>query len=616
MMKRLLQTTAGALVLLMILGCGADRDRTVSSANKSFTFNGSMSKEVLRNYASRAVTSWIVLEGNTPDPIFEEDLRMHRRIGAKYIGRAASFSWSGNMNKSMVDEHFRLAKEIAAKVHAADPEMILQGGVFEIVYKQTVESTPIPAWVFQAFNQPVETRNFRYKDVAFPSGHKYGPGFWGTGLDGAVPKIANIEAQMYFYYNICRYIDAGFEAIHIGQSEMMMDYTNATNAVEWDRVLTLARTYAKTHARRGIVLFDAHSSLDSGGIRVGNRLILDIQGAALVPNETRKSNGALMCEILHFEDNWLSWVGRSAGGIHPLGFAVTQNFTILEFDNYGGNSNPGVPTFKQFYVWGYDDVTWYALQPEWYRNQFLEETDSFLRTDSRILDSQGQQIYFLQPVLRRVLTAQQKMTYKPGTHYNPDFVLDYFSAERTLYSYNADTREFALTIRKDYRANRQSDGCPNGSGQEDTIREIFLGKGVPENPELLKIVLPAGYDPVTPEPTQPASSSTTSSSSSVSTSPSSQPASSTPVSASGSNPDPSGTTSEDLTSDTSEESTDSGNPSSQDASGASTDGQDSGVSGTPDDNATRTPWGWIIGGVSAILAAGIATLLVRRRRKS
>ena len=169
------------------------------SAATNFTFNGSMSKEVLRNYASRAVTSWLVLEGNDVDPIFEEDLRMHRRIGAKYLSRAASFSWSGNWSEAQINTHFKLAKERAAIIHKADPEIILQGGVFEIIYKSTVNNTPIPAWVFEDFGLPVEKRNFRYTDVAFPSGHELGPGFWGNGPDAAVPKIANVEAQMYFY---------------------------------------------------------------------------------------------------------------------------------------------------------------------------------------------------------------------------------------------------------------------------------------------------------------------------------------------------------------------------------------------------------------------------------
>ncbi len=293
-----------------------------------------------------------------------------------------------------------------------------------------------------------------------------------------ISNIANIETQMYFYYNICRYIDAGFEAIHIGQAEMMMDYKDVTNAKEWDRVLTLSRSYAAQNARRGIVLFDAHSSLGSDGLMIGKNLILDIQSAPLFPSETIQKDGVLMCEAKHFTDDKFSYIGRTKGGTHPLGFEVDQNFTILEFDNFGRNDEPGVPTYEGFYSWGYDDITWFALQPEWYRNQFLTETDDFLRTDPRIQDKEGKQIYFIQPALKRVLSGEQKMTYIPGENYDPDFVVDYFEIEKTAFDFHEDPLRFELTVRKDYRANTQSDMCPNGSNQEDTIRAIFLSERI------------------------------------------------------------------------------------------------------------------------------------------
>jgi hypothetical protein len=456
-----------------------------------FTFNGSMSKDVLRAYASRSVTSWLLMTGDQPDPIFEEDLRMTLRIGAKYLGRAASYSWSGNMSAAQIDEHFKQAKAGAAIIHQADPEIILEAGVFEIAYQGTVNATPIPSWVFQDFGLPVVTRNFRYEDVVFPTGHELGPGFWGTGPSGAVPKIANVEAQMYFYYSICRYIDAGFEAFHLGQIELMMNRQNAHDAVEWDRVTTLARAYAKKHARRGVALFDGHVELNTGGLKVGNRLIMDLQPAGLVPNETQNENGIMKCSVEGYDKCWLSWIGRSIGGEHPLGWTTDHNISIIEFDNYGGNGNPGVATPCAFFNWGYDDITWFTLQPESYRNQYLKECSDYFK--SHWLDSQGKQVYFIQPSLRRTITANQTITYKPGVYFNESFVMDYFGKERINYDYDPQNKTYILTVTGDYRANRQSDGCPNGSGQEDTIREIFIGKDAPENPEWVKVVLPPAY---------------------------------------------------------------------------------------------------------------------------
>lgn len=93
------------------------------------------------------------------------------------------------------------------------------------------------------------------------------------------------------------------------------------------------------------MLFDCHSAIDSPGMKVGNKLVLDLQGAGAVPNETKKADGAMQCEIRAYDGLdpkgcWLSWVGRSAGGEHPLGFQIDNLFTIIELDNYGGNGKP------------------------------------------------------------------------------------------------------------------------------------------------------------------------------------------------------------------------------------------------------------------------------------
>ena len=462
------------------------------AASSKFTFNGTMSKETLRAYCSRAVTlAGLCVENNAADPIFEEDLRMLLRIGAKYIGRAAYYSWGGNMSWQQIQDHYALAKERADLVHKADPEMILQGGVFEIIYRQTANNTPIPEYVFEAFSLEPETRNFRYLDMVYTDkSHRfyYGNGYWGMGAEAAVPNIASLETQMYFYWQITQYIDAGYEAIHLGQAELMADNKRA-NFVHWDKVTTMARAYAEVKARRGIILFDCHSGIDSPGMKVGNRLICDIQGAGLVPNETVYEDGAYKCEISHFSKNWLQWIGRSGGGEHPLGFTIEENFTILEFDNYGGNGNPNVATYQGFYNWGYDDVSWFAMQPEWYRNEFILYCDNFLNNDESVLDSDGYQQYFLQPSCRRVLTAYPTLTYTIRDEENTDYIRGYLEKERADYTIGADG-VITMTVKKDYRANNPSDACPNGFGQEDTIREIFLGKYYPETPAYTGCVIP------------------------------------------------------------------------------------------------------------------------------
>jgi len=129
----------------MLTACSALKGEG-GAFERNFTFSdGQMTKEVLRSYCSRAVTlAGFCVENNAADPIFEEDLRMLCRIGAKYVGRAAYYSWGGHMSWDQIQEHYRVAKERATLAHEADPEMILQAGVFEILFSGTAGATPIP----------------------------------------------------------------------------------------------------------------------------------------------------------------------------------------------------------------------------------------------------------------------------------------------------------------------------------------------------------------------------------------------------------------------------------------------------------------------------------------
>lgn len=59
-----------------------------------------------------------------------------------------------------MERHFALAREYAERVHAADPEIILNAFTAEIVRRGCTDGTPIPAWVFEAFGKEPEPRNF------------------------------------------------------------------------------------------------------------------------------------------------------------------------------------------------------------------------------------------------------------------------------------------------------------------------------------------------------------------------------------------------------------------------------------------------------------------------
>jgi len=441
-----------------------------------FYFNGSMTESVLRRYVSRAVTLSTL---SVKDPLFEENLRLIKNTGAKYIGRAAHFSWAGHMSLEQVEDYYSQAEESARLAHEADPELILQAGIFEIIYRKTVESQPIPAWVFEAFGLEPEERNFVWEDMCFPLDFEFPETSWGNwsarsywNTEAAWPFIGQLETQMYIYHQACRYIDAGYEAIHLGQGEKSCgcrwEYYH-----DWDRVMTLIREYGKKHARRGMVLLDAHTIMGSPYWKLGDRLLVDITAAAMIPTDYKEEDGVLKCRLYTSDQIEQTWIGLSEGGKHPLGFEVETCPTLVEFDNYGRPGPAGVYN-EVWHPWGYDDITWFTLQPEWYRNEFLLYCDAHMK--SNCLDKNGNQCYFLQPQIYRCITCdgdEPICKYVPGDSFDEARFERYIAGEK-IEAKKQEDGSYLLKTTSEYHANTQSDGCPNGFNQEETIKKIFL----------------------------------------------------------------------------------------------------------------------------------------------
>jgi hypothetical protein len=230
----------------------------------NYQFDGAISREVLENYLSRSITMEGLLNGRGD---LDDNIRMLKGIGAKFIGRSLCL-WGGESNFL---SNLERARQQVPKVRNADPDMILQACVFEIVSTQ-VEQVPVPDWVFAAFDLPAEKRNFRYSDMLFPEGHRRN---WGP--NASVPDISRAETKLWFYYQAASYIDLGFEAIHFGQVELMA--RNDPDLSNWSHLLSLVHSYAARHARRHMVLCDGH--VPSGGMVRNAQLLLDFHSFPL-----------------------------------------------------------------------------------------------------------------------------------------------------------------------------------------------------------------------------------------------------------------------------------------------------------------------------------------------
>jgi len=329
------------------------------SRPRGFQFDGKISREVLENYLSRSITMEGLLNGRGD---LADNTRMLKSIGAKYIGRALCL-WNAENDFS---NNVQIARAVP-KVLAAEPEMILEACVFETVNPR-VNQIEIPERVFVALGQPLEKRNFRYDDMIYPEGQRRP-----MGRNAQVPDESRIETQMWFYYQAITYIDLGCEGIHFGQVEIM-NHNDPDNA-HWAHLLGLVREYAATHARHHMVLCNGH--VPTGGLMHDGNPLLDFHAFPLRIMETPGQPQEAILK-LGFSDGIYN---RSKGGRTFSGWTCEHLPYLVELDNYGVSRHPGEPNAKgEFnWVWGYDEITWFAHQPKQYRAAWLQYAWDWVR---------------------------------------------------------------------------------------------------------------------------------------------------------------------------------------------------------------------------------------------
>jgi hypothetical protein len=326
------------------------REAASGAGQRDYRFDGSISRPVLENYLSRAITEMDLL---MDAPKADENLRMLTHVGAKFAGRAI-YMWG---HEGHLEKLIATAGPIAEKVRRADPDMMLQGCLFEIVSTE-VAQVPVPAWALEEFGLSAGARSFRYEDMVYADG-KFRD-HWGKG--SSVPDMSRPETRMWFTYLARRYIDAGVEAIHFGQVSLM-DHRDADH-IHWRDMMARVRRYAAAHARRHLLVCDAH--VPTGGIVHDGKLMFDFHSFPLRVAEVagKPEQGELRVGYLD------SLYGRSKGGATPSGWSCDHLPYLVELDNFGVSGHPGKPGGDCF-VWGYDEIIWFARQSESYRNDWL-----------------------------------------------------------------------------------------------------------------------------------------------------------------------------------------------------------------------------------------------------
>lgn len=404
------------LCLFLLLAAG---DARGLSGKPNYHFDRKISREVLERYLARSITMTEIYRspGNLDD-----DIRMLKNMGAKFAGRTI-YLW-GDEARIADPKFLAQGKDMAERIHRNDPDVVLQAAVFEIVTAQGVGAVPVPDWVFREFGQTPEARNFDYSKMLFPD--KTMVDHWRRG--SSVPDICQPETKMWFFFLAASYMNIGIEAIHFGQLDLVgrqdKGYRN------WDDLLKHVRAYAAKKARRHYVICDAH--VPKGGPVVDGRLLLDVHSFPLRPKEVADSPQKAVLAVGYSDGIY----GRSNGGIAPSGWKCEHLPYLVEFDNFGGTRAPGQASQAKgasIFTWGYDEITWFAQQPEAYRNEWLHYAWNWLKENDR----NG----FLEMPGGRMLTNGPSV---PG-------------AARINW----------------YFANTRSPACPSGFSQEETIKAIW-----------------------------------------------------------------------------------------------------------------------------------------------
>lgn len=326
---------------------------------RSYKFDRIISREVIDGFLARSISMEGLLNGRGD---LDDNIRMLSHIGAKYIGRSICL-WGG---EAKLLDNLTRAKQQLPQLHVADPEMILEACIFEIVTPE-VEQVPVPEWAFTALGLPVEKRNFRYEAILYPPAQRTRS--WGR--MGGVPDVSQTETQLWFYFLAASYIELGFEGIHWGQVEIMNH--NDPDLAHYAHVFSLARAYAAEHARRKMVLCNAH--VPSGGLVRNGELLLDFHAFPLRIKEVPDHPEEAILAV-GFSDGIY---GRSKGGKTYSGWKCEHLPYLVELDNWGASHHPGESGQGGNWVWGYDEITWFAHQSQQYRDQWLHYAWNWVR---------------------------------------------------------------------------------------------------------------------------------------------------------------------------------------------------------------------------------------------
>jgi len=70
---------------------------------------------------------------------------------------------------------------------------------------------------------------------------------------------------------------------------------------------------------------------------------------------------------------------KSKGCTSPSGWKCKSLPYLVEFDNFGRSSQTNVADTTSHFIWGWDEISWFSMQPGQYRNTWLTYAHDWLK---------------------------------------------------------------------------------------------------------------------------------------------------------------------------------------------------------------------------------------------
>lgn len=344
--------------------------------------------------------------------------------GTRFAGRVGGF-WSTPRSAAQIKAQFDTLRLATTLLHNANPQMVVQGAVFEVV-EVYANNLPVPNKARAEFGEDtvaIPRRRFRFASMMYPeyftadNSQHYRWDDRPPGAAPGIPDMSRTETQLWFYVFARQQIDAGCEAIHFGQVRAMDDHDAGHHG--WWSMLQRVRAYARNR-NRGFVLCDAHTheqyydpDPDHPLPTAQRQLLFDFHSSPLRPIELdtlRHGTHGAYLDYADADNPGGAPFGRSGGGVAPNGQPTPHLPALAELDN-GTSATPGVPGQRALAaVWGLDEITWFATQPPVYRNDWLVYAEARVRQldATMYLEMPGMRNVSIPPGPERIFQADEE----------------------------------------------------------------------------------------------------------------------------------------------------------------------------------------------------------------